>query len=259
MTFSEFGGDFLYLYYLFALFAAVLLLNCTAEKSAAPEQVNKRVAALIRVRPEFEERYIILHKHTFAGVLAQIHKANIRNYSIFLRDGMLFSYLEYVGENYEKDMAGIGEDQTTREWWKLTDPMQEPLSTRKDGEWWAGMEEIYFEQSAAKPQNNAARAAYVVQVPPQNLTAYQDLFQTVPADMRDILKEYHLQKIAVYYKDGRAYYYFEGAGPDSNSLNKFFADSRVQEFLQQTKSLEEKGSADGEEWLAGMKEVFHTD
>jgi L-rhamnose mutarotase len=29
------------------------------------------------------------------------------------------------------------------DWWKITDPMQSPLSTRKDGEWWAPMEEVF--------------------------------------------------------------------------------------------------------------------
>jgi L-rhamnose mutarotase len=30
----------------------------------------------------------------------------------------------------------------TKEWWAVVSPMQEPLTTRKSGEWWAEMEEI---------------------------------------------------------------------------------------------------------------------
>ena len=34
-----------------------------------------------------------------------IQECNIRNYSIYYRDGYLFSYYEYVGDDYEADMA----------------------------------------------------------------------------------------------------------------------------------------------------------
>jgi L-rhamnose mutarotase len=37
-------------------------------------------------RIDSKERYIILHKHTFSGVLKHIHDSNIRNYSIFLQE-----------------------------------------------------------------------------------------------------------------------------------------------------------------------------
>ena len=30
-----------------------------------------------------------------------------------------------------------------REWWMITDPMQEPFETRKPGEWWAAMEDVF--------------------------------------------------------------------------------------------------------------------
>jgi L-rhamnose mutarotase len=31
----------------------------------------------------------------------------------------------------------------TREWWAVVGHMQEPLKTRKSGEWWAEMEEVF--------------------------------------------------------------------------------------------------------------------
>ena len=30
-----------------------------------------------------------------------------------------------------------------REWWDIMEPMQEPLATREEGEWWAEMEEVF--------------------------------------------------------------------------------------------------------------------
>ncbi len=107
------------------------------------EQGRQRYGSLIRLKPEYEERYIILHRHTFPGVLERIRDSNIRNYSIFLRDGMLFSFFEYVGTDYAGDMEKIGADPVTRDWWTLTDPMQVPLETRAEGEWWTNMQEVF--------------------------------------------------------------------------------------------------------------------
>ena len=30
-----------------------------------------------------------------------------------------------------------------KEWWAITDPMQVPFETRKEGEWWAEMEDVF--------------------------------------------------------------------------------------------------------------------
>jgi len=40
-------------------------------------------------------------------------------------------------------MQKMAADPQTQAWWKLTDPCQEPLETRKPGEWWASMEEFF--------------------------------------------------------------------------------------------------------------------
>lgn len=103
----------------------------------------QRYAMAIRVKPEMLEAYRHLHANTWPQVLKQISQSNIKNYSIFHRDGMLFSYFEYHGDDYEADMARMAEDKVTRAWWKLTDPCQEPLESAADGEWWAQMEEVF--------------------------------------------------------------------------------------------------------------------
>jgi cytidyltransferase-like protein len=95
--------------------------------------------SIIGIRPEYEERYVALHANTFPAVLRRISRSGIRNYSIFMGDGLLFSHMEYAGRNHAADMAAIGTDETTRQWWKLTDPMQQPLEERAAGEWWASL------------------------------------------------------------------------------------------------------------------------
>jgi L-rhamnose mutarotase len=103
----------------------------------------QRYGSVIKVRPEKLEEYKRLHAAAWPGVLKMIHDCNIRNYSIYLKDGYLFGYYEYVGSDYQGDMAKMAADPVTQEWWKLTDPCQEGLPTRQPGEWWASMEEVF--------------------------------------------------------------------------------------------------------------------
>ncbi len=124
------------------------------------------IGSLIRLKPEYEERYIKLHKNTFPGVLKRISESNIRNYSIFLLKGMLFSYFEYTGRNYKVDMNKMGQDATTQTWWKMTAPMQEPLEDRKKGEWWAEIEEVFHFQKSVFRLKNTKRFAFCKEIDP---------------------------------------------------------------------------------------------
>lgn len=103
----------------------------------------KRYGMVIKVKPELLDAYKHLHANTWPQVLQKITECNIRNYSIFLRDGYLFSYFEYVGEDYAADMAAMAADPVTQAWWKLTDPCQQPIESAAEGEWWAQMEEVF--------------------------------------------------------------------------------------------------------------------
>jgi len=103
----------------------------------------QRYGSVIKVKPEKLDEYKQLHAAAWPDVLKMIAACNIRNYSIYLKDGFLFSYFEYVGTDFAADMAQMAADPVTQEWWKLTDPCQEPLPTRKAGEWWASMEEVF--------------------------------------------------------------------------------------------------------------------
>jgi L-rhamnose mutarotase len=102
----------------------------------------RRIAAVIRLRPEKEAEYRALHAAVWPAVLATLKAAKISNYSIFLRDGLLFSYLEYEGDDYASDTRMIASDEATQSWWQLTDPCQQPLDTAQEGEHWAPAEQL---------------------------------------------------------------------------------------------------------------------
>jgi L-rhamnose mutarotase len=103
----------------------------------------KRCGSVIKLKPDKLEEYKALHANAWPDVLKMIRECNIRNYSIFFKDGYLFSYFEYHGNDLRADMEKMAADPTTQDWWKLTDPCQEPLETRKAGEQWASMEEFF--------------------------------------------------------------------------------------------------------------------
>ena len=103
----------------------------------------KRYGLVIKVKSEKLEEYKQLHTNVWPGVLHMIHTCKIRNYSIYLKDNLLFAYFEYIGTDFSADMAKMATDPTTQEWWQLTDPCQEGLPGRKPGQWWADMDEVF--------------------------------------------------------------------------------------------------------------------
>lgn len=118
-------------------------MSASTDRPAEPGRAPRRIASVIRLRPEAEAEYRRLHQEVWPGVLAALSRAQMRNYSIFLRDGLLFSYLEYHGEDYAADQASIAADPDTQRWWQLTDPCQQAVETATEDEWWAGAEEVF--------------------------------------------------------------------------------------------------------------------
>ena len=109
--------------------------------------MSRRIGQIIRLKPEKYAEYKRLHAEAWPEVLATIRRANIRNYTIYHWGGYLFATFEYVGDDFEADMAGIADDPVTREWWQRTDPCQEPVegtsSGSIEGNWWTTMEELF--------------------------------------------------------------------------------------------------------------------
>lgn len=105
----------------------------------------QRMGMVLGLKPDKVERYKELHANVWPEILAGISECNITNYSIFLKEpeNLLFGYWEYVGEDFEADAAKMAADPKTQEWWDICMPCQEPLETRKEGEWWAMMEEVF--------------------------------------------------------------------------------------------------------------------
>lgn len=127
--------------------SAMLLAGCAHVRSGPAPNVQ-RYGSVIGVKEDKLPYYKELHANAWPKVLEMIRECNIRNFSIYLHkldDGnyYLFSYFEYVGDDFEADMKKMADDPTTQKWWKETDPCQFPIQHRKEGEWWASMEEVF--------------------------------------------------------------------------------------------------------------------
>ncbi len=103
----------------------------------------RRIGQVIEIKPEQIEAYEQLHAAVWPEVLETIYACNLRHYSIFRHGTLLFAYMEYVGEDFAADMAKMAANPKTQEWWTFTAPMQKPLETRAEGEWWATMREVF--------------------------------------------------------------------------------------------------------------------
>lgn len=105
----------------------------------------QRMGWVLGLKPEKVEEYKHLHAAVWPEVLSMISACNIRNYSIFLKEpeNLLFSCFEYHGSDFAADSAKMAADPKTQDWWAVCMPCQVPLETRKEGEWWASMEEVF--------------------------------------------------------------------------------------------------------------------
>lgn len=96
-----------------------------------------------RLKPEKIEEYEALHGAPWPEVIQTIYDCNLRNYSIFRHEDLVFAYFEYVGKNYEADMAKMELCPHTQRWWTHTKPCFVKFSIRPDSEFYADMKQIF--------------------------------------------------------------------------------------------------------------------
>ena len=103
----------------------------------------KRYADVIRVPEEKIAEYTKVHDEIWPHIEELMIKAHIENFTIFYRDGMLFKYYEYTGDNFEADMKTLDVDEEHCRWIEYTKQFQIPVDTAEANEWWAPMREVY--------------------------------------------------------------------------------------------------------------------
>lgn len=103
-----------------------------------------RFGQLGKLKKEKIEEYRALHAAPWPGVLKTITDCNLRNYSIYFYDDLVFAYFEYVGQDYDADMAKMAEDPITQEWWKHTKPCFEKFAIDPESEFYHDLQSIFY-------------------------------------------------------------------------------------------------------------------
>jgi L-rhamnose mutarotase len=129
--------------------AAVVVSCCFAVAGCATGKAKvQRYGSVIGIEEENIAEYKRLHVAVWPEVLARLREVNIQNYSIYLTEAepdkyYPFSYFEYTGDDFKGNTARMAADPATKRWWTHTDPLQVPVPTHKEGEWWHTIEEVF--------------------------------------------------------------------------------------------------------------------
>lgn len=71
---------------------------------------------VIRLKPDKIEDYKRLHAAVWPEVLRSLSEHGIGNYSIYLKDDLLFGFLEFDGDDLEADFKRMKDDPVVARW-----------------------------------------------------------------------------------------------------------------------------------------------
>jgi len=79
-----------------------------------------KMATITKLKADMVEEYIRLHDEIWDEVVRLGHEAGLRNFTIYRHGLYLFSTYEYIGDNYEKDMAWKNAHEVIKKWQDAT-------------------------------------------------------------------------------------------------------------------------------------------
>ena len=83
-----------------------------------------RIGVTIGIKKDKIEEYKKLHAKVWPEVLENLTELNFKNYSIYLHNNMLFGYMEYHGNDIERDNQLMANNKKVQEWWSVCGPCQ---------------------------------------------------------------------------------------------------------------------------------------
>ena len=85
----------------------------------------KRIGTIMKLKPGATEDYIKIHNEIWDDVVKAAHEANMCNYTIYRLNDYLFSYYEYIGDDFEADMAKKNALPISKRWQEATGELRE--------------------------------------------------------------------------------------------------------------------------------------
>ena len=104
----------------------------------------KRYGMAIKLKPEKKEYYIKNHQNVWPEILSELKKIKVKNYSIFLKEDFMFGYLEYEGNNFDKDMEEMEKIPIVKKWTNLMIDCFNPFPNNEDNNSWVLMDQIFY-------------------------------------------------------------------------------------------------------------------
>ena len=103
----------------------------------------KRIAFLLKVKPDKIAEYKKFHQAVWPEMLAALRRTGWRNYSLFMReDGLLFGYFE-TPESLEAALAGMAKEEVHARWQDFMAPFFEGLGGAHADQGMLTLEEVF--------------------------------------------------------------------------------------------------------------------
>ncbi|PHH90010.1 hypothetical protein CDD83_4743 [Cordyceps sp. RAO-2017] len=124
-----------------------------ADGAARTKNPGRRFGQVVRLKAGCAAEYKARHAQVWPEVAQQIKACNIVDYTIWYDEGtsLLFASFKYIGYDYAGDMQRMADSPKVRDWWALTDALQESLVPGATGSaagapgWWKPMEEVFHQ------------------------------------------------------------------------------------------------------------------
>ena len=122
----------------------------------------KRYGMVLGVRPEKLEEYKRLHAAVWPEIIRLLEQANVRNYSIFQKDELLFSYFSTGSDRRRllQDERRADRQAMVRRLLALPGPACHAQARR----WWAAMDEVFLGLTVRRAGRRNSRVAKIERV-----------------------------------------------------------------------------------------------
>ena len=123
-----------------AVFGGAVVYACVRDRLASGKQIEartasgtrraaKRHAGVIKLRPEMYDQYTQLHDAVWPEVSGIMYACNMRNFVVYYDEAqdLMFHHWEYVGNDFDADMARLAADPISDFWWSFCEPCQVSL------------------------------------------------------------------------------------------------------------------------------------
>lgn len=128
-----------------------------------------------------------------------LKKANIQNVSIYLGnvdnedENCLYSYLEYTGKNFEKDILKASKAISGQDWLEGTEPLLFKLTTAKEDEGWSEWKEV-FHYNGLPYADVTSQHGMIIGLPEENILTYTQMHLAVWPGVLQVLEKANIVK-----------------------------------------------------------------